>query len=65
MTDADLLLGYLNPGYFAGGSMRIDRDAASTAAEPLARALGLSVSTSPGAFMMWSTRTWRPLHASI
>ena len=44
VTDADLLLGYLNPGYFAGGSMRIDRDAASTAAEPLARALGLSVS---------------------
>ena len=44
VTDADLLLGYLNPGYFAGGSMRIDRDAASKAAEPLARALGLSVS---------------------
>ncbi len=44
VTDADLLLGYLNPGYFAGGSMRIDRDAASAAAEPLARALGLSVS---------------------
>jgi N-methylhydantoinase A len=43
VTDADLLLGYLNPGYFAGGSMRIDRDAASKATEPLARALGLSV----------------------
>lgn len=44
VTDADLLLGYLNPGFFAGGSMRIDREAASQAAEPLARALGLSVS---------------------
>jgi len=44
VTDADLLLGYLNPGFFAGGSMRIDRDAASSAAGPLASALGMSVS---------------------
>ncbi|MEC7397093.1 MAG: hydantoinase/oxoprolinase family protein [Pseudomonadota bacterium] len=44
VTDADLLLGYLNPGFFAGGSMQIDRDAASTAMAPLASALGLSVS---------------------
>lgn len=43
VTDADLLLGYLNPGYFAGGSMKIDREAASAAAEPLAAALGMSV----------------------
>ena len=44
VTDADLLLGYLNPGFFAGGSMQIDRDAASTAMAPLASVLGLSVS---------------------
>ena len=43
VTDADLLLGYLNPGFFAGGSMQIDRGAASTAMTPLASALGLSV----------------------
>ena len=28
VTDADLLLGYLNPGNFAGGSMRLDEAAA-------------------------------------
>ncbi len=43
VTDADLLLGYLNPSYFAGGSMTIDRDAASSAIRPLAEALDLSV----------------------
>ena len=43
VTDADLLLGYLNPGFFAGGSMQIDRGAASTAMTPLASSLGLSV----------------------
>ena len=29
VTDADLLLGYLNPGYFAGGTMTLDRSAAA------------------------------------
>ena len=42
VTDADLLLGYLNADYFAGGSMEIDPDAAKTAAGGLADALGLS-----------------------
>ena len=31
VTDADLLLGYLNPEYFLGGQMRLDRDAAEKA----------------------------------
>lgn len=31
VTDADLLLGYLDPDYFAGGTMRLDRDAAARA----------------------------------
>ncbi|MBC94359.1 MAG: methylhydantoinase [Rhodospirillaceae bacterium] len=31
VTDADLLLGYLNPDYFLGGQMRLDRDAAERA----------------------------------
>ncbi|PPR60169.1 MAG: Acetophenone carboxylase gamma subunit [Alphaproteobacteria bacterium MarineAlpha4_Bin2] len=43
VTDADLLLGYLNPEYFAGGSMNIDPDVSRVAAEPLAQALGLTV----------------------
>lgn len=33
VTDADLLLGYLNPDYFLGGRMRLDRDAAARAVE--------------------------------
>ena len=31
VTDADLLLGYLDPGFFLGGGMRLDREAASAA----------------------------------
>jgi N-methylhydantoinase A len=42
VTDADLLLGFLNADYFAGGSMKIDRDAASRAMQPLAQRSGLS-----------------------
>jgi len=43
VTDADLLLGYLDPDYFLGGRMRLDRAAASTAIESrLAGPLGLT-----------------------
>ncbi len=41
VSDADLLLGYLNPGYFLGGRMRLDRDAAEQAVRLLADRLGL------------------------
>ena len=41
VTDADLLLGYLNPDNFAGGSMRLDEEAARTGIEEhLARPRG-------------------------
>ncbi len=44
VTDADLVLGYLNPDGFAGGSMRLDPAAARRAIEErVARPLGLSV----------------------
>lgn len=43
VTDADLLLGYLNPEFFLGGEMRLDPGAARAAMETLARALGLDV----------------------
>jgi N-methylhydantoinase A len=44
VTDANLLLGYLNPDYFAGGTMALDRAAARKAIEEkIARPLGLSV----------------------
>lgn len=43
VTDADLVLGYLNPDYFLGGSMRLDVEAARRVLADLARALGLTV----------------------
>jgi N-methylhydantoinase A len=42
VTDADLILGYLDPAFFLGGQMRLDRDAAAHAIEErIGRALGL------------------------
>ena len=44
VTDANLVLGYLNPEYFAGGSMRLDLGSARDAIERhIAEPLGLSV----------------------
>jgi N-methylhydantoinase A len=41
VTDADLLLGYLNADFFLGGAMRIDAGAASHAVDGLAETLGM------------------------
>jgi N-methylhydantoinase A len=42
VTDADLILGYLDPDFFLGGKMRLDREAALRAVEErIARPLGL------------------------
>jgi N-methylhydantoinase A len=44
VTDASLVLGYLDPGYFAGGSLQLDAALAAEAVErAIARPLGLSV----------------------
>ena len=43
VTDADLVLGYLNPEYFAGGTMTVQVDKARDAIESLARRLELPV----------------------
>jgi N-methylhydantoinase A len=44
VTDADLVLGYLDPDFFLGGRMRLDVDAARRAVqERVARPMGLSV----------------------
>ena len=44
VTDANLVLGYLNPDYFAGGTMRLHPgDAARVIEDRLARPLGLSL----------------------
>jgi N-methylhydantoinase A len=44
VTDADLLLGYLDPDFFLGGRMRLDREAAARAVrEHVADPLGLDL----------------------
>ena len=43
VTDADLLLGYLNPDFFLGGEMELNVPAARTAVAGLGERLGLSV----------------------
>ncbi len=44
VTDANLVLGYLHPGYFNGGAMGLDREAAARAVqEHVAKPLGLSL----------------------
>lgn len=43
VTDADLVLGYLDPNYFLGGKMRLDPEAARSALARLAKPLGLAV----------------------
>jgi N-methylhydantoinase A len=43
VTDADLVLGYLNPDYFLGGSLKLDKQQAEAALRPLAERMGKSV----------------------
>jgi N-methylhydantoinase A len=42
VTDSDLLLGYLDAGYFLGGDMPLDQDAADRAVGSLATTLGVA-----------------------
>jgi len=42
VTDADLTLGYLNPTYFANGTIPLDDDAARASFESLAASLGVT-----------------------
>ncbi|MBI1878824.1 MAG: hydantoinase/oxoprolinase family protein [Chloroflexi bacterium] len=45
VTDADLVLGYLDPGYFHGGKMKLDRELAHAAIQrKIAGPMGLAVS---------------------
>ncbi|OGQ80066.1 MAG: methylhydantoinase [Deltaproteobacteria bacterium RIFCSPLOWO2_12_FULL_60_19] len=43
VTDADLVLGYLDPNYFLGGKMKLDVEAARRALARLAKPLGFSI----------------------
>jgi N-methylhydantoinase A len=42
VTDADLVLGYLDPNYFLGGKMKLDVDGAKAALERLAKPLKMT-----------------------
>lgn len=42
VTDANLVLGYLNPSYFLGGRMSLSKDMAIEAIQPLGERLGIS-----------------------
>jgi N-methylhydantoinase A/oxoprolinase/acetone carboxylase beta subunit len=53
VTDANLLLGYLNPEYFLGGRMSLDVTAAERAVESVGAALGLDrTATANGIFQV-------------
>ncbi|HLI05299.1 MAG TPA: hydantoinase/oxoprolinase family protein [Ktedonobacteraceae bacterium] len=43
VTDADLMLGYLNPDYYFGGRMKLNKAAAERALRKLAKPLGMDV----------------------
>ncbi len=43
VTDADLVLGYLNPDYYFGGRMKLNKSAAERALRKLAKPLGMDV----------------------
>jgi N-methylhydantoinase A/oxoprolinase/acetone carboxylase beta subunit len=45
VTDASLVLGYLDPDYFAGGTLRLDLERARAALAPLAARMGASLET--------------------
>ena len=48
VTDADLLLGFLDADYFLGGDMPLDRDAATEALAKVAAGVGVSVVDAAG-----------------
>jgi N-methylhydantoinase A len=56
VTDASLVLGYLDPDYFLGGTMPLDLEAASRAIdEQIARPLGLDTHAAAAAIMAVTT----------
>jgi N-methylhydantoinase A len=56
VSDAALVLGHLDPAYFLGGEMRLDRDAAATAIDAqIARRLGLDVTAAAAAILAVAT----------
>jgi N-methylhydantoinase A len=60
VTDADLVLGYLNPDYFLGGTMKLHLDKAHEAIKKLADKLGGVPQLQPGYTISLTLRwqTW-------
>jgi len=57
ITDANLILGYLNPENFLGGTMRLDKAKSMAAMKPLARQLGMEIhELAAGAIRIAETR---------
>src|SRR2546421_281303 len=62
VTDANLVLGYLDPGRVYGGSIRLDPGRAAAAVEALGRRVGLSlVETAQGVVGVATANMWRAL----
>jgi len=60
VTDADLLLGYLDENYFLGGEMKLDKEAAKRGVmEKIAKPLGVTFVQAIWGIMISSTRPWR------
>ena len=56
VTDACVVLGYIDPGYFLGGTMELDADSSRrTIAERVARPLGLGLEEAAAAIMAVAT----------
>ena len=51
VTDAAVVLGYIDPDEFLGGRMRLDRDAATRVVGELAATLGMGVEAAAGAIL--------------
>ena len=56
VTDANLVLGYLNPDYFLGGTQKLDRNKAEIALSPLAKQIKMDLpGTAYGIFKIMNT----------
>src|SRR4051795_8687373 len=65
VTDANVVLGYINPAHLVGGALKLDADRARAAiAERIARALGMSVAEAAyGAHLIAASNMIRALKA--
>ena len=59
VTDANLVLGYLDAASFLGGRARLDTGAAEAAVDRIAAALGVDRMRQRRASIGWSTPAWR------